>query len=154
MDTVTYPDAAVSRFLDVNFAAVRIDISRVAPEHRELLRASKPQWAPSFLCFDGDVELRRWTGYLPPERFVTQLKQVIAQRQMIRRDFAAAAETLSDIAGSGDPDAAPEALFWLGAAVYRRDQRDLDALERVWTTLRERFPDSPWAIKADVFDMK
>jgi TolA-binding protein len=46
---------------------------------------------------------------------------------------------------------APEALFWAGAARYKKE--GIHALRHEWEELRERFPESTWARRADVWDM-
>jgi hypothetical protein len=154
MDTVTYPDAAVSELLDQEFALVKINLSDPAPATRDLLRQAKPLWAPLFIAFDRKgTELRRWIGFLPPAEFIAELRFVLGMQKLLRREME---QSIREFRAACDvtPDAsvAPEALFWAGAAAYQSGG-GMAALRSVWSELQSRYPASTWARRSDVFDM-
>lgn len=155
MGAVTYPDERVTSFVNRHFAAAKINLSAPRPEDRELLRSIKPQWAPVLLFYDSRAtELRRTIGYLAPDDFLAELHVVLGLHEMLHgelesshRHFRSAADDFSDAA------VAPEALFWAGAAAYKRGGKQYDALRADWLELQRRFPASSWARRADVLDM-
>jgi hypothetical protein len=155
MDTVTYPTPAVEDTIEAHFVPLKIDIAAPAPEFRQLLSYPRPQWGPTFIFLDPKgIELRRWTGWLAPGDFVAELSFVRAMQRMVRRDFAAAYEQFRKTADElSESEVAPEALFWAAAALYRRENRNVDALAGELRELIERYPGSVWAKRANILDM-
>src|ERR1051326_1719053 len=154
MDTVTYPDARVASFVDGNFNAIRTNIRDPQHAMRDLLRAVKPPWAPTFVFLGArNVELRRYVGWLPPLEFIAELNFVLGVDDLLHRRFDEAKEhfraACDDSLRNG---IAPEALFWAGVAAYKTGGKP--ALRVVWDELTARFPDSTWARRADVWDME
>ena len=153
MDAVTYPDARVASFLDENFNPIRTNIREPQPAMRDLLRAVKPPWAPTFVFLGPrNVELRRYSGWLAPTEFLAELNFVLGMHDMLRVRFEEAyAHFRAACDDSLRNGIAPEALFWAGAAAYKRGGKP--ALREIWDELVARFPESTWARRADVWDM-
>ena len=88
MDAVTYPDARVASFVDENFNAIRTNIREPQPAMRDLLRAIKPPWAPTFVFIGPrNVELRRYVGWLPPVEFIADLNFILGVNDLLRLRF-------------------------------------------------------------------
>lgn len=155
MDAVTHPDRLVIETIERDFVPLRVNTAKLEPQFRDLLRTTKPQWAPMMLIVDpSSTELRHWFGWLQPGAFIGELHMALAAQRMLRRDFEEAERLFRGVAAmTPERETAAEALFFAGAARYRV-ARDLDALEQQWNELRERFPETSWARKADVFDMR
>ena len=154
MDAVTYPDPAVERFVNEHFVPIKVNIARPGAM-KDFTRTVRPVWAPLFVFLDpSGSELRRYTGWLPPNAFLAELRFVLGMHGIIRRQFAEALQRFRSIA-SEHPDLpiAAEALFWAGAAAYKSGNKDYGALRSTWAELRERYPGSTWAARADVWDM-
>lgn len=153
MDAVTYPDARVASFLDENFNAVRTNIRDPQPTMRDLLRAVKPPWAPTFVFIGRrNVELRRYVGWLAPDEFIAQLNFVLGMSDLLRLKIdEAQAHFRAACDDAFRHGIAPEALFWVGVTAYKRGGKP--ALHEVWDELVARFPESTWARRADVWDM-
>jgi hypothetical protein len=153
MDAATYPDARVVSFLDENFNSIRVNMTEPQDAMRNLLRAVKPPWGPTFV-FIGvrNVELRRYVGWLAPNEFIAELNVVLGMNDLIRRRFDDAYARFR--AASVDEfrnGVAPEALFWAGAAKYKTGGKP--ALREVWDELVARFPESTYARRTNVWDM-
>lgn len=152
MDAVTYPAEEVAQLMNESFINYQADISSPRPDLREVFQKAKPFWAPMFLIFNArGTELRRWTGWLAPWAFVDELRIGLTIERFSRNDPAGALEQLEAIlAGSGLAKA--EAMYLKGAALYKGGNGDLASLKKVWIELRETFPDSTWAMRADVLE--
>jgi hypothetical protein len=153
MDTVTYPDAQVQSFINEHFTAIKVNIREPQTEMRELIRSAKPVWAPMFLFLDPRrIELRKYVGWLAPHDFLAELNFVLGMQDLLRQRNEQAYERFR-AAADGEPAAgiAAEALFWAGAAAYKRGGQP--ALRVVWDELVTRHPDSTWARRADIWDM-
>ena len=153
MDTVTYPTPAVEQFLSEHFHALRVNVREPQTGAiRELLRATKPQWAPTFVFLDRAIELRRYTGWLPPADFLAELKFVLGLDDLLRQRFDDATRRFR-AAADDDPSVsvAAEALYWAGVAGYKMG--GVEALREGWAELTTRFPESTWAKRADIFDV-
>jgi len=153
MDAVTYPDARVASFVDENFNAIRTNIREPQPAMRDLLRAVKPPWAPTFVFIGPrNVELRRYVGWLPPVEFIAELNFILGVNDLLRLRFE---ESYKHFRTACDDSLrngiAPEALYWAGVAMYKRSGKA--ALHEVWNELTSRFPESTWARRADIWDM-
>jgi len=153
MDAVTYPDARVASFLDDNFNSIRVNMKEPQEAMRDLLRAVKPPWGPTFVFLGARrVELRRYVGWLAPNEFIAELNVALGMNDLIRRRFEEAyAHFRASCVDELRNGIAPEALFWAGAAKYKIGGKP--ALREVWDELVARFPDSTYARRADVWDM-
>lgn len=153
MDAATYPDARVVSFLNDHFHSIRVNMKEPQEAMRDLLRAVKPPWGPTFVFIGPrNVELRRYTGWLAPAEFIAELHVVLGIDNLIRRRFDEAYEhfraaCIDDFRNG----IAPEALFWAGAAKYKLGGKP--ALREVWDELVTRFPESTYARRTDVWDM-
>lgn len=154
MDTVTYPCVTVANLLARDFDLRKIDVSAPASDERDVLREVKPLWAPLFVARNhGGTELRRWAGWMSAADFVAELTFVLGMDELLRRRVEKAYARFREACDT-TPHAsvAPEALFWAGAAAFKRGGNDFAALHAVWAELRDRYPSSTWSRRADVFD--
>ncbi|MBW3670629.1 MAG: hypothetical protein KY432_03025 [Acidobacteria bacterium] len=153
---MTYPDRELQNFLAEHFVFLQIDLSRHDPSLKELFREVKPFWAPLFRATaPGGIELRRWFGFLPPEALMAELELVLAHDLMLRREDRPARDRLQRaLEKYPRENAAPEIMFWMGVAGFKAGDRDFDELERIWRSLIERWPQSSWASRADVFGLR
>lgn len=153
---MTYPDRELHEFLTDHFVFLQIDVSRRDPALKELFREVKPFWAPLFRATTGGgTELRRWFGFLPPAGLMAELEIVLAHDLMLRRNDQAARERLQGaLEKYSRESAAPEMMFWMGVAAFKAGDRDFDELGRIWGSLIERWPQSSWATRADVMELR
>ena len=145
------PRPEVIEFVSQHFVAYQVNTKEPAVEDRKLLAADRLLWEPGFVILDhGGRELRRTVGFLPPEEFLAELRLVLGKTALLHA-WSPESQAWFAAVGAGTSSVAPDALFWAGIAAYRIE-RDLEILRQRWGELRERFPDSAWWIRADVFD--
>lgn len=146
MGAVTYPHDDVRQALAEDFVCYKLNLKEPHPDHREASRETRIPWAPTFVFTDAaGREVRRFTGWLPPDEFVTELALTRGLYQVQKGRFAEAFEILSPLGDS------PEALYWAGMAAFR-DSGEMADLATHWNALRERHPGSTWATRASVID--
>lgn len=154
MDTVTYPDPSVQERLAASFVGFRLSLMEKHKDFKEAIGGAPVGWAPTIRFTDGrGREVRRTVGWFSPRDFVAQLELADGLFEMNRGKFTAARARLDRIdAELGDTQAAPEAAYYAGAAVFLEGNRDMPALKQRWNELREKHPQSDWAIRAEVAD--
>ena len=153
MDTVTYPDADVQRFLQEEVVALSLNLADRDPAVLPVLRQYRVLWSPGFVVLDQrGQEIRRFLGYQPPRDFLAELRLALGKVDLLHRDNVAAHGRFRAAADLTPPaPVSAEALYWAGVAGYYRDKGDLAYLQRYWEELRDRFPESRWWTHADVF---
>jgi hypothetical protein len=150
MGAVTYPAPEVESAL-AEFVALRLETTAWQPAYAEILQRTPPSWNPTFVVTDhGGREVRRWTGFEPPDAFVGELELAHAAIDRLHGRADAAAERLDRLARAGGP-ASAEALYWLGAARYNQSGDNRSLIEP-WDELTRRYPDTIWAQRADCLE--
>ena len=154
MDTVTYPHPEIAAELGGRFACFKASLMERHPDFAEASGGGPVPWAPTFVFSDGRGRpLRRSLGWLPPADFLAELRTARGIWAITRRRAAEAEDLLGGVVeGQPGAPAAPEAAYWLGVARFLAGRRDVQALADAWNDLRERFPGSEWALKAEVID--
>jgi len=142
MDTVTYPDSRVARFLVDHFVPARLAVKQNPRLVEEYLVA----WAPNVVVADEQGKVHyRVEGYLPPEEFVARLSLGVGRYWLNRKQFAQAQERFDEVSRRhAGTDAGAEALYWLGIAQYKQSH-DAAQLRPSWQRLAEQYPDNEWA---------
>lgn len=156
METDTYPGAEVVEAVEREFVPVKFNVKQPRVEFHDLLRMTKPLFSPLFLFLDpSGTELRRTTGYLPPEEFRAELQLVLGLADLLHARFGEGYARLRGITERFPRShAAPEALYWSGVAAYRWNGRGLDGLLPQWLELQARYPESTWAVRSSCVSVK
>ena len=156
MDAVTYPTPEVVDLLNRHFVCFTVNTKEPGHEGRELLRAHRLLWEPGFVFLDhSGAELRRFVGFRPPRHFTAELHLVLGLVDLLYNRATEAAQRFAESMRHADgAEPGPEALYWSGIAIYRREGRSLGALAEVWNDLRARYPGSGWWDRADVLAHK
>ena len=151
----TYTDAAVQSFLEEWFVPIKFNTSRTPERFKELNGRSLHMWHPHLLVADSGLrEARRIVGRVSPSSFIAHLRIALGIIALSRREYPQARDHFSAAAElTAPPDLTAEALYWLGVAEYRVDGT-LRAIEKVWSELSTRFPQSDWAERADCLDVE
>jgi hypothetical protein len=151
---LTYRSEAVRQAIAADFVAVKYDTSRPGPHYRVLNGRVAHFWHPHILIADDRLaEGRRILGYLDPDGFLAQLDLGLGALHLYHRRYALAHMVLRRAAAAPVPSSiAAEAMYWEGVAAYRVS-RDFSDLRDVWRKLREKHPDTDWAIRADCLDV-
>jgi hypothetical protein len=135
----------LSGFINENFVAVEAHIKeRPAYFHR-----FDAVWTPTVLVLDSDgAERLRVEGYLPKEEFRAQLEMGLARVAFMHKRWAEAERRYAEVVERHpDSKVAPEALYWRGVSHYKATN-DHTVLGELPGLLKEKYPDSVWALKA------
>ncbi|MGZ3496153.1 MAG: hypothetical protein ACXWNK_04220 [Vulcanimicrobiaceae bacterium] len=143
---MTYPETIVSEIVD-RFS-IPLQCNNQEEEARPLVARYHHVWTPDLRILDTDgSELYRWNGYLPPEEFAARALCGFAHARLRMLQYAQAEEEYSEVLRRFPTSyAAPEALYFLGVAQYRRDPQGND-LRKEWHKLQGRYPSSEWRLK-------
>ena len=113
------------------------------------VRTIRILWLPTTVIFDKRaVEHYRSINPLPPRDYLDALAIGESLARMRSAEYSEAIDCL-EAARQRNPDGLlqPEVLFYLGAAWYFRERRQLTTRDQIWQELTKRFPDSPWAYR-------
>jgi thiol-disulfide isomerase/thioredoxin len=147
MEEVTYRSPAVLDELAAGFVAVKYNTKQPEPALRLLNDGRALLWSPTLVVLDPrGTEVRRLVGYVPPDELVAELELGRALVELLHGRSPVARERLAAL-GAGDTSVAAEATYWEGVAAWKLG--GLPELVPVWDRIGERFPDSPWAARAD-----
>ncbi|MDG4476000.1 hypothetical protein [Thiovibrio frasassiensis] len=144
MDTVTYPESKVVRFIEENFIPLR------------LLSDSKPysakfnvKWTPTLIILSPEAqEHHRTVGFFGSEELIPSLLLGLGKYHYENDRFDEALIRLEQlVAGYGISSSAPEAVFLIGVCSYKRSH-DPKPLKDAYEKLNAAFPDSEWAKRA------
>ncbi len=146
----TLPDPEVSKFIDGKFVPAAFEISD--PKSQEAIKRFGFEWTPTFIVADDSGnEVYRWVGYLPPGDFCAELVFAEGRAAFKDKDWDRANKCYGMVMEKyPDSEAAPEAMYYAGVAMYEKT-RDASYLEETGKKLKARFPDSSWAKKASVW---
>ncbi len=148
MGAVTYPNSEVIQFVSSRFIPIKCDSST----GREHFKAFNVQWTPTIVIRDHDgQEHHRSTGFLSPEDFILEMRLGLAKMVYDQRRFEDANQAYRQILEAyPKTSAAPEALYFAGVCNYMASQ-DASHLSRTFQELREKYPQSDWTKKAEVW---
>ncbi len=154
MASATLPDPEVNEFLAKHYRGVQFDLANPHPEFKDATRNAKVIWAPTFLIEDNrGRELRRFTGWLPPQEWIAELRIPIALDHLHHQRLDKSAAMFARVVGdTPDSPAAPEALHWLGIVEFLEGKRDVGKLRARWNEVREQYPESRFARHSSVID--
>ena len=142
MDTVTYPDARVARFVQDHFVPVKVMVK----QNPQVAEQFTVNWTPNVVIADDRGKVHyRVEGYLPPDEFLAHLSLGVGKYWLNRKQFDRARERFDEVARRhARTDAGAEALYWLGVAQYKQSH-DPAQLRPSWQRLAQEYPDSEWA---------
>ncbi|HEX9983955.1 MAG TPA: thioredoxin fold domain-containing protein [Thermoanaerobaculia bacterium] len=148
MEAESYEDAEVASFIHENFVPLGAHIK----EHPAWFHRFSAVWTPTILIMDPNGEERwRIEGYLPKNEFRAQLELGLARVDVMRKRWAEAEKRYANVVERyADTNAVPEALYWRDVSKYNQTH-DHVPLQNVARELKERYPDSEWAVKASVW---
>jgi hypothetical protein len=147
MDTVTYPDPQIAALITGSFVPVKLMVK----EHPELVREFVVSWTPHLVLLDGEGRLiQRLEGWFAPQLLHAQLSIGLGKGDLAAERYdEAAARFEGVVAQHPHTESAAEALYWLGAARYRKSHEPADLLTE-WKRLQAEAPYSPWAERSRV----
>lgn len=133
--------------LNQHFVPVQVDFEQSA----KLADRYQAFWTPNLNVIDGrEKRVFQFVGWLPPTEFAAMLQTARAHYFLSRKKYDEAAPLFNDTAENfADSSFAPEALYYKGVSRYMASHA-VEDLKEDWSALQRRFPDSAWAMRADV----
>ena len=149
MGTVTYPNAGVAKFVDLNFVPVQVEVS-----NKELMGKYNVSWTPTILVLDADgKEHYRSVGFLQPDVFIATFELGRARYYLDQEQFAEARALLEElIERCPVPEVMPEAIFFHGVVSYKHTH-DAKPLRKAYDLLTAKYPQSDWAKRAEPYKL-
>lgn len=144
MDTVTYSNTAVRRFVHDHFIPLMIPF-----DAKSLSRDFDIKWTPAFIVIGSDRrEHHRTVGFLNPDDFIANGLLGIGKYHFDNSRYQEALTSFEEVLTlQPEGDSAAEAIFLKGVSLYKKSG-DRMPLKEVYEALQHRFPDSKWARKA------
>ena len=150
MNTGPYSDEKVQKFIMGNFIPLKSQCFWDKPT--ELMQKFEIKWTPTLIVHDPEgKEHHRMVGYLPADNLIAQL--ILAKGNIYfdtDRLPEAIAQFQTVINQYPDAGAAPEAVYWLGVARFKRTH-DPKFLREIYDRLAKRYPQSEWARRAEAY---
>ena len=152
MDAVTYPQEKVQKFVQEHFIPCRLELSK----EQDLAQKLGAAWTPTLQFIDPQMEKVRqqFTGFLPPDDFLSQCYLAIGQSHFQKKDHDKAKEWFlkveQDFPKSSD---IPETLYWAAVNDYKKVDKP-DGLLEIWKKILAHYPNSPWAKKVSFIEKK
>ena len=144
MDTVTYPESKVVRFIEENFIPLRVPSD--SKPHSDTFNV---KWTPTLITLSPEAqEHHRTVGFLGPEELIPSLLLGLGKYYFENDRFDEALIRLEQLVdGYGTSDSAPEAVFLAGVCRYKRSH-DPKPLKAAYEKLSASFPNSEWTKRA------
>lgn len=144
MDAVTYPNPAVTDFIQRNMIPLRIQ-----SDNEALALKFKIKWTPTVITLDKEGnEHYRTVGFLRPEALVSALMLGIGKMRLDKGEYQGAVSDFDKlIAASSKNDFVAEAIYFRGVARYKLTN-DLTSMKEAYDKLSQDYPDSEWTQKA------
>jgi tetratricopeptide (TPR) repeat protein len=149
MGAVTYPNEKVIQFIEKYVVPIQVmyDAQPLATEFNV-------QWTPTVITLDEEgKEHHRTVGFLAPDEFIPSSTLGVAKCHFDRAEFSKAIAMLEKILRDyPKSDAAPEAVYVRGVALYK-NTRKADPLKDAYKRLLAEYPSSEWTKRAKPYSL-
>src|SRR4030043_1649862 len=141
MGAVTYPNERLVEYIKRHMVPIQ-----VLSDSQPLAKNFNIQWTPTVITLDEEgQEHHRTIGFLSPEEFIPSLMLGVAKCHFDREKFSKAVEMSEKILKDyPKSDAAPEAVYMRGVALYK-STHSADTLKEAYKKLQSAYPSSEWA---------
>jgi tetratricopeptide (TPR) repeat protein len=149
MGAVSYPNQEVKDFIAKNMIPVQLLYDK-KPESENF----NVKWTPTVIVLDPEGhEHNRTVGFLPPDQFIPSLMLGIGKIHFDRDLFEEAISLFDKILERYPAsDAAPEAFYLRGVSRFKMSH-DAEKLKETYEEIKERYPQSQWARRAEPYDL-
>lgn len=149
MGAVTYPNEGVVEFIKKHMVPIQVLF-----DSQPLATNFNIQWTPAVITLDEEgKEHHRTIGFLSPEEFIPSLMLGIAKCHFDRERFSEAIAMIEGILKDyPKSDAAPEAVYMRGVALYKSTHGG-EHLKEAYKRLQSEYPSSEWAKRAQPYKL-
>jgi hypothetical protein len=147
MDAVTYPDDKVTDYISEKYIALRLANS-AEPYATDYM----VKWTPRIIILDAAGHIHQSTiGFLPPEEFIPCLELALAKADFNLNHLEECKNHLDHILNDHPKClSAPEAVYYKGVTDCKLSG-EAGPLKDAYNTLKDRYPDSEWAQRAQPY---
>ncbi|MBE0429528.1 MAG: outer membrane protein assembly factor BamD [Thermoleophilia bacterium] len=147
MGAVTYSSGNVIRLLNDEVVPVQLPFD-IQPQAADF----NVKWTPALFIVDPDgLQHANSVGFLPPEELIPFVHLGLAKAYFDMDKFEQAHSYLEKvIADYPQSMSAPEAVYLRGVSEYKMTH-SADGLIRAYDVLREKYPSSEWARRAEPY---
>ncbi len=150
MNAGPYSDVKVQKFLEESFVPMKSQC--FWDKQTDMMRQFNVKWTPTLVILDKrGMEHHRMIGYVPVDDLLAHIGLGRAKVFFDTDHFTNAIEAFRMVIErhpfSGP---APEAVFFLGVAEYKKSHDGL-SLRRIYDRLKEKYPESEWARRAEPY---
>ncbi len=144
METVTFPQEEVVRFMSDNVIPLRLP-----HDHKPLAENFNVKWTPTLILLDKNgKEHHRTVGFLPPEELMASVLLGIGKMFFDVGKYQEAIQVLDKVVDQYEKSgAAPEAIFVRAVAQFKTTN-ETSHLKKAYEILKEKYPESEWAKRA------
>jgi thiol-disulfide isomerase/thioredoxin len=155
MEIHTYAAEDIQKYLNSNYVLVKVNSRKISKAFKNAYTTSAFLWTPTFFIFSSDQqELKRSTGFMPPNQFRAELDLGLAFNHMRRWENQAALFILESLYNYAEQSTLKEeALYWAGVAAFYAHQKSQEHLSTYWNRLLEKYPGSLWSERADCLEV-
>jgi TolA-binding protein len=142
----------VTELVVKHFRPVRVNAISQPDLYKQAAERFDVNWTPTILVVDAEgKERHRFSGYLPPPSFASQLLLGLGHAAFAAKKFDEAEKYFRQVLQRfpNVPEAA-EALYWAGVSKYKATG-DAAALKATAQRFGDMYQDSTWATKASVW---
>lgn len=145
LEEVTFADHTVATAIGERFVALKLDLFA----DREFTRQHQIFWTPTILIADHSGKVRYTNvNYVPPAELLDVLDIGEGMVAMRWKEFDRAIDRFLDVENRRpEGPMTAEAIYWRGMAAYFRDGKSSASAKQVWEEIKQRFPDSIWALR-------
>lgn len=143
LEKETLDDPVIRAQIAERFVPVRLHLLK----DRAVTRSWGIFWTPTVLFGDRSGKIRYTSlNYLPVDDFLDIMDIGEAMVAMRWKNYEVSISRLRDVEDRHpEGPLTAEAIYWRGMAEYFRDGHSSASTKRVWSDIKERFPDSIWA---------
>src|SRR4030042_4933730 len=147
MGAVTYPNEKVVDFIEGHMVPIQVLF-----DSQPLATKFNVHGTPTVITLDEEgKEHHRTIGFLSPEEFIPSLMLGVTKCHFDRGKLSEAVEMSEEILKNyPKSDAAPEAVYVRGGALYKRTH-SADPLKEAYKKLQNEYPSSEWARRAQPY---
>ncbi|MBI5141664.1 MAG: tetratricopeptide repeat protein [Nitrospirae bacterium] len=144
MDAVTYPNEAVSEFINKQVIPLR-----VGSNEQPLSKDFGISWTPALLVLDKNgKEHHRTVGFMEADELIASILLGIGKMHYDANEFEEAINSFETIlAKHAGTDSAPESVFLAGVSRYKNTHNALP-LKEAYERLLKEYPQSLWTKRA------
>ncbi len=141
---MTYPNPEVIYEIERDFVPLKM----IWGQDTQIIHRYRAFWTPTVILLNwrGEEQWRN-EGFLPADEYNVMLGLGYSRHDFYSAQYDDAVKRLQDVVNNNPMSKqAPEAAYWLAVARYLKTDSGEELMDG-WQKLKQRYPDSFWAMK-------